>query len=230
MKLLRNYAWLVCLALFTACGDDGPPTAPGPTGINVTGSDLVLVGNSETFVAAGNTGGLTAPRWGSDAPTVATVDAGTGLVTAVGRGLATIFVDANGLRGTRLIRVVPNFGGDWSGSYTMIECQSTADPTFCSWNPPGATNPLSMSFTQSRDIVLGSFQFEGQHNVSGTVSPEGILSFDYSYYTLFGSLRNIRFESTQPGHLTGTFEEVWPDASGGQALLAVFQLVGVSRK
>ncbi|MGI8619222.1 MAG: Ig-like domain-containing protein, partial [Gemmatimonadaceae bacterium] len=109
---MKNW-WLVCLALAAACGGDGSstptvPTVPNVTSITVTGSDLLFVGTSETFTAAGNTGALNAPRWGSDAPTVATVDILTGQVTAVGTGAATIFVDATpGIRGTKLIRTLP---------------------------------------------------------------------------------------------------------------------------
>ena len=87
----------------------------------------MLVGNSETFTAAGDAGGLTAPRWGSDAPTVAIVDAGTGRVMAVGTGTATIYVDTDGIRGTKLIRALPNFGGSWYGRYTNIDCQASED-------------------------------------------------------------------------------------------------------
>lgn len=233
MKLLRNSSWLVYLALVTACGDDLPaaPTAPRLTSITVTGSDLLLVGNSETFIAAGNTGVLAAPRWGSDAPTVATVNADTGQVTVVGIGTATIFVDANGLRGTKLIRALPNFAGGWSGRYGVIDCKSTARPSFCSERSAKDTYTLSMSFTQNRDPVSGSFDFDAAYGVSGTVSPDGILSLTASPgYTLFGHLDKFRFESAQPGQLTGTFEEVWPGVTTDGDVRFVFQLLGVSRK
>lgn len=231
MKLLRNTACLVYLALVAACGDDGPPapTAPSLTSITVTGSDLLLVGNSETFAAAGNTGGLTAPRWGSDAPTVATVDGGSGRVTAVGTGTVTIFVDANGIRGTKLIRTLPNFGGEWSGRYALINCESRANRSFCPERSTNDTYALSMSFTQNRDSVSGSFTFDGaEADEYGTVSPDGILSLS-GVYTLFGYLDNVRFESTQPGQMTGTFEEFWPGFDGRWTRF-VFQLRDVRKK
>lgn len=242
MKLLRNSSWLVYLALVTACGDDGPssPTAPSPTSITVTGSDLLLVGNSDVFTAAGNTGALslTAPRWGSDAPTVATVDVGTGRVTAVGTGTATIFVDANGIRGTKLISTLPNFRGEWNGRYELVDCQRNAKPSVCSWTED--TSNLRIFLTQNRDIVSsGSFEFgsteddeSARHGVSGTVSPEGTLSLTGIPQPLTPSwpkLQNVRFESTQPGQLTGTFEEVW-SLYTGDTIRYVFQLRDVYKK
>src|SRR4026208_1823691 len=108
-----NRWWLVSLALATGCGGgvSSTPTAPAVppvTRIAVSGSDLLLIGNSETFTATSESGRLTAlARWQGDAPTVATVESLTGRVTAVGTGTATISVDANGVRGTKLIRTLP---------------------------------------------------------------------------------------------------------------------------
>ncbi len=78
-------SWLVCLALAAGCGGGSSaptfPSVPSVNSITVTGSDVVLVGSSVTFTAAGQ-------RWcpygttvGTDAPTVATVESYTGRVT-----------------------------------------------------------------------------------------------------------------------------------------------------
>ncbi len=85
-----------------------PTTTPGVTSITVTGEDLLLVGKSQAFGATANTGAPVAVRWGSDAPGVASVSP-AGIVTALGTGTATIFADANGVRGTKLVRTVPDF-------------------------------------------------------------------------------------------------------------------------
>ena len=97
-----------------SCGGGGvrwqsPPTAPAPSLANITvnGSDLLLIGQSETFTAVGNTGlPVGTASWGADAPTVVTVEGYTGRVTAVGTGTATIFADLGGIRGTKTIRTV----------------------------------------------------------------------------------------------------------------------------
>jgi hypothetical protein len=207
--------WLVCVALVSACGGGSStpttPSIPHVSRITVTGSDLVLVGDSETFAAAGDTGALTAPRWGSDAPTVATVDPNTGRVTAVGTGTATIFVDADGIRGTKLTRTLPNFGGSWKGGFQETVCEVSGGFVIvhsCNyWDL--ASGKTTMTLTQNRDRISGSFAF-GPVEVSGSVSPEGILSFSGTVHDkLTRELQNVRFESTQNGQMTGTFDVVW---------------------
>src|SRR5262245_28768234 len=113
-----------------ACGGDGgTPAAPTPMVQSVTvasSSDLIFIGASETFTAtaamsSGGTQSVTGGTWGTDSPSVASVDS-TGRVTGVGSGMATIFVDFQGRRGTKLIRGLPNYQGAWSGSYAITGC------------------------------------------------------------------------------------------------------------
>jgi len=211
-------SWLICLALAAACGGESTtltsPGIPSVTSITVTGSDLMLVGDSVTFTAtaAGNTGALTAPRWGSDAPTVATVESYTGRVTAVGTGTATIFVDTNGIRGTKLIRTLPNFGGLWHGEFREIDCQSSGEfvriqPCDSYWDL--GRHITSLTLTQNGDSISGSLRF-GPYDVTGSVSPEGTLSLSGTLRNTFNrQLQNVRFELAQNGEMTGTFEELW---------------------
>lgn len=64
----------------------------------------------------GTTQAVTTGAWGSEQTTIATVDGSTGRVTVVSSGDATIFVNFEGVRGTKLIAVRPNYQGNWLGS------------------------------------------------------------------------------------------------------------------
>jgi Bacterial Ig-like domain (group 2) len=119
MSTLLKRLWVLGLALAAACGDGGPskPTTPSLTSITVSGSDLLLIGQSEAFMAVDNTGSaVTTPWWVTDAPSIVTVDGPTGRVTAVGVGTATVVATSSGVRGTKTVRTLPNFTGTWSGS------------------------------------------------------------------------------------------------------------------
>jgi Bacterial Ig-like domain (group 2) len=212
-----NRWWLVCLALATGCGGgaSSTPTAPAVplvTRIAISGSDLLLIGNSETFTATAESGRLNLPRWESDAPTVATVESLTGRVTAVGTGTATISADANGIRGTKLIRTLPNFAGSWKGRYQEIGCE--ADGEFvhvraCDSYWDLASGATKMTLTQDGATISGSFAL-GPYAVSGSVSTDGILTLTGILPGTFTRrLQNVRFESPRNGEMSGSFEELW---------------------
>src|SRR6478735_3670016 len=126
MSTLLKRLWVLGLALAAACGDGGPSKAIAPslTSITVSGSDLLLIGQSEAFTAVDNTGSaVTTASWGTDAPSVVTVDGLTGRVTAVGVGTATVFAARSGVRGTKTVRALQNFTGKWSGQYEDTGCE-----------------------------------------------------------------------------------------------------------
>ena len=128
MSTLLKRLWMLGLALAVACGDGGPAkaTAPSLTSITVSGSDLLLIGQSEAFMAVDNTGAaVTTPWWVTDAPSIVTVDGPTGRVTAVGIGTATVVATSSGVRGTKTVRILPNFTGTWSGQYEDTRCEAT---------------------------------------------------------------------------------------------------------
>jgi hypothetical protein len=200
------------------CGGSDSPSAPSPTVQSITvtsSSDLLHVGATETFTASatlsdGSTHAVTGGVWGGDAPFVASVEAGTGRVTGVGSGMVTIFVDAEGRRGTKLVRGLPNYQGTWSGSYYVTGCSQTgafALADIC--RDTFSVNrvlPISMINTQSRDAVNGQFalgtiagsgtgpiQTNGELTFAGTAR-SGDLSLDTAW----------SMQSAQAGRITGS--------------------------
>jgi hypothetical protein len=149
--------------------------------------------------------------WGSDAPGVATVS-GSGLVSAVAAGEATIFADS-GARGVLRIRVFPRFSGSWTGTESIASCQATGDFGGVCGDPEFAVGtPYShdSTFTQN-DATVGAVLDGGSlgtATTTGTVSLGGELEL---LPTLFPAndatieLRNWRCRTDQPGRMTGTY-------------------------
>lgn len=214
---MRQGAIVMILALSGACGGSDNPAGPSstPTSITVNStSELLYVGASETFTATatlsnGQTQAVAGGVWGGDAPTVASVESSTGRVTGMGSGMVTIFVDYHGARGTRLMRVLPNYQGTWSGSYFVTGCSQTgafALADICAETfSDNRVLPMSMTNTQSRDAVNGQFAL-GTISGSGTgpIQTHGELNFvgtarsgDLSADTVWS------MHSSQAGRITG---------------------------
>lgn len=220
MFTFQQRCWLLVVPLVASCNGGSPPSAPTrstPPSISITGTDLILVGSSETFTALSETGAALGGTWGTDAPTVAAVEAYTGRVTAVGTGTATIFVDAKGIRATKSIRTLPNFSGTWTGMYEETACAASGDFVALGVCPTSeydfAIGQMKMTLTQTRDSVSGEVKLRGgtASDVSGNISPEGTLTFTGaardSKFDI--ELHNVRFELPQRDEMTGTFEEVY---------------------
>ena len=231
MSTLLKKCWLLGLAVAMACGgSSSPPIAPAPslTNITVSGDDLLLIGQSETFSALGNAGApVTTAWWGTDAPTVVTVEGYTGRVTAVGTGTATIFADLGGIRGTKTIRTVPDFTGYWSGLYEQTGCEATGDRAglrYCSDSEYDFyVSQMNMRLTQDRDTVSGTFSLGGGRPetplVSGRASPDGTLTFTGTAgdSVVNVELQNMRFELPRNGMMTGTFELLYSSSTSSRS-------------
>src|SRR5262245_62843180 len=110
----------------------GPSTAPtadtSARAVNVTLADLIAQGTSlqATATATLASGSTQAVSTGfkSDVPNVATVT-DSGSVTAVSMGRANIYVVFGGQQGTKGIRVIPNYQGNWSGRWIVSGCTQT---------------------------------------------------------------------------------------------------------
>ena len=110
------------------------PTANAGT---VSGASLLCIGATSTYTSNGDPGGT----WSSDAPGTASVDPGTGLVTAVSAGTATITYTVMGCSGSasasKLLTVNPNVSaGTVSGTSPL--CIGATD-TYTSSGTGGGT-------------------------------------------------------------------------------------------
>jgi hypothetical protein len=213
--------------ILASCGGGGP-TAPQvtPTSITINStSAFIVLGQTETFSATiafsnGTTQPLTGGAWGSDALGVASVGTTTGLVTSVNSGDVTIFVDAQGIRGTKRITIVPNYQGFWGGRYVVTSCSQTggwAALDFCtSLFPTGADLPVAFNLTQTGGTVSGLTAIGGfVSNLFTTVAVAGGgLVFQAAYQEPTGGIAQAwQLNQTTPGLLTGTVVQTWSDTS-----------------
>jgi hypothetical protein len=191
MQASRLLPILLLAALVGCGGEDGVNGSTGPTvvtGVSVTaGSDLITINASQTLTARAslnNGSSMTVqPAWGSDAPGVATVDA-TGRVTGIGSGVATVFADYEGKRGTLLLRVVPNYQGRWEGDWSVTACSSDADwLDVCDEFRVGELFWLTLVVNQTRDTVTGTTDFgdELPGPVKGNIEMSGALVVGGTY-------------------------------------------------
>ena len=191
----------------------------------------IYIGDQVQFEATVSQGGgatqsATNAAWTSDAPAVATVSP-SGLVTAVAAGEATITAETpSGARGSRHIRVFPDFHGHWEGDLNVTSM--TVPPE---WEDLGEEScdglavcaswiPLTADFTQDGATVTGSLTstFAAPPNYewtvqSGAISIDGTLSLtagDIAYRAPDGTSR-IRARLTSwesradtPDVMTGT--------------------------
>jgi len=135
MNILRFAAPLLTIpALVTACGDKANPVAPNSAaapagmGLIISGADSVLTGTTTTYTVTvtlpdGSVRTIT-PSWSSSAAQVATVDE-AGRLDARAHGSATLTAAYDGLRATKIVRVVNNYGGTWSGRYIVRACKDS---------------------------------------------------------------------------------------------------------
>ena len=87
----------------------------------------IFIGTQTQFHATatmgdGTTQAATNATWSSDAPGIATVSS-AGQVSPLKAGEATISADLS-VRGSKHIRVYPNFGGTWAGGNVVLDCQA----------------------------------------------------------------------------------------------------------
>jgi hypothetical protein len=111
-----------------------------------------------TATATGSDGSTQAiagdAKWGSDNPAVATVHPSTGVMTAISAGVATVFLEYQGERGTLVIRVVSNYQAQWLGSYTKTSCSESAELRgHC--ESLGTGGQFSLTLTQQGATVQG---------------------------------------------------------------------------
>lgn len=189
----RMIGVVVLASLAVACGGGGStPTAPTPpvvttptvTGVTVSGLDAVRFGFFANFTAqAASSNGTSAavtPTWSSSNTAVATV-AANGDVTGVSNGVATITATHQGVSGSKGVRIVSNFGVNWTGTYRLTKCDQSV--SFAGWcaavGGVGAVLPFSLALTQggtTRDVMSGTFSLGSiAGDTTGNVTGDGRL-------------------------------------------------------
>ncbi|MEQ1574314.1 MAG: Ig-like domain-containing protein [Vicinamibacterales bacterium] len=217
--------WIVLVLGFSvgisACGDKSP-AAPTPTtsSIAVTVSSPLKVGATAQATAAatlsnGQTQSISS-GWRSDAVGVATVT-DSGSVTGIGNGQATIYLVSGGRQGQKVIRVVPDYQGQWNGRLRVTACSETGlfmTTGFCSAFMVNSSDPYALDISQSDESITGRLSFgtlvfnpfsttiEADGGVNGTATrPAGA--------SIFSIDATLRMNSVTAGNLTGTVVEVW---------------------
>jgi len=230
---VRHGSTLVLAAAIYAigCGSSGgtnnaAPPAPSGTvasiAVNSSGPTLFL-GASETFTAvatytSGATQAVTGGAWSSDAPAVALVDS-TGRVTSATNGEVTISVDFQGTRGSKKVRVLPNYGGNWLGNYTIVSCTPTdgfVDKNLCGNFNVGKTFQYGLQLTQNADVVSGLTLIGvlGSTTVSASVNADGSLTLTPQIFVGTVSIDLVwTLTCPQANAIGGTVTETWTDAA-----------------
>ena len=166
------------------CGH-GSPAAPSPTALAVGSSGAQLfLGASETFSATitlsdGTTEAATGAVWSTDAAAIATVDS-TGRVTARASGTVTVIADASGLHATKVIRVLPNYGGSWKGPRAIGNCSALGNSFRFTCEDLDDSFPREMTATliQTGDVVSGTIAFGFlSAPMTATVAADGRITF-----------------------------------------------------
>lgn len=208
-------------------GSTPPPIAPSGTVVSITVSSsgsAVYLGGVETFTAtatlsSGATQNLLVGTWSTSAAAIATVDSSTGKVTGVANGTVTISLDYQGVHGSKSVRVVPFYGGNWAGSYIVSGCtqdQGFSDSNQCSNFPIGKSLTYGLQLVQAFDVVSGTTNI-GLIGTSGdteTIQPDGSVTLTTTAFagttTIVASWALI---SQAAGVLGGTLSEHWTDSA-----------------
>ena len=209
-----------------ACKGSTTPAPPAVTVTSITvtsASTMLKVGQTETFTATCNMSNGTQQAatgtWSSDAGGVAQVNA-SGLVTIMGAGNANIVMTQSGKTGSKGIRGVPDYQGTWGqGTYRVDSCTNTSDwatMNFCGEWPVGTLLPITLTMTQTTDIVncnvlLGGLAFTAASSTittNGQLTLVGVITIDTTSINV-----TIVLQQTTPGQLTGTLVQLWTDTT-----------------
>jgi len=218
--------WVVsaaCALVLAACGGGESPSVTGPSaGTSVTVSfpgGPVYIGSTTQFEARealgnGTTRVPTSVAWSSDKLQVAAVSTG-GVVSAIGAGEAMISAEVNGTRGSLLVRVLPDFGGAWSGTETVVSCVDSGQFSgFCSASQfVGQAFFHESSFTQNMASVTGVLDAgDGTRaTMTGTITVDGDLPLGSAPVLpadpdVNAQVENWRSRADTPSRMTGTYE------------------------
>jgi hypothetical protein len=161
---LRRLLFAIAVLLAGCGGTTSPSPSPTPTTLAIVPSDdLLTVKTSLTYTIVGTfSDGSTrqvGAKWVTDNPSVATVNA-FATVIGVGAGSTTLIATANGLTASRVLRVVPDFAGTWSGKSQVTGCSAGDFRTCGRCCPNGQTHTISLTLNQVRDAASGTLQLD----------------------------------------------------------------------
>jgi hypothetical protein len=198
----------------------------------------VLAGSTAVLTAIALQGDgasvLVTPQWSTDNVAVLTIDP-AGLLRGVTNGTAKITAIYQGVSDSLVVRVAPNYNGQWSGTYRVTSCAQDASfpiSTLCTSASAVASNPMTLSVLQDKLTASGTVSFSfGSAPVTGTIEPDGSLNVSsqvrMSPYTVsVGEWRTSSASVPVAGggtgdQMTGTFGLTWmSDASTGIAHMA----------
>lgn len=226
----------VAAALTSACGKSpsladqlSPSGSVTVTALSISFNTPSVGSGVQAIATATFSSGSTTPiasGFGTDTPSVATVSSSGG-VTGVSIGDVTIFVDYQGMRASKRVRVLPGYGGTFAGTYAVGTCVATGgfaspDPAehFCTEFTTGRQLSIAMQSAQSADLTTVTGQFALGNAVgtgAGTISSTGTLTYSgaiaFAGDTTRMDLRNWTATSPAPGRIAGSFEMVWTDST-----------------
>ena len=234
---------LVALASIAACGGDSSSSPSSPStvasGVSVTVTSPVRMG--QTTQATGSatlSSGQAQPvttGWLSDATAVATVS-DAGLVTGVANGRATIYVVSGGRQGQQVIRVVPDYQGQWNGGLRITSCTETgffAEFDFCEDFAVGDTSGYTLAVSQSGEQISATPSYGAAvfSLASAPIRDDGSSAFSSTFSVTDSGVTltleaNWVINSLRVGELSGTVSEVWrlPNVNGeGRLVQSIFQ-------
>jgi len=228
IKHLELFILALLIGLLPMCKKSSPtsPTSPPEPKEQVTvqaltvtsSSDSLFIGDTETFTATakmsdGSTITVGASgTWSSGNSNVAAVN-NSGLVEIVGSGYVKISVTYKGKQGFKAIRGLPNYKGEWEGSYVITSCSSSDQVKsilgFCNEYQRGFVFPCDFTLNQNQDQVTGYVYLDQLYAiVSGSIAQNGLLEL-----TGIGSENSwvvdvsLRMQSKIPGRIIGAIPE-----------------------
>ena len=150
--------------------------------------------------------------WSSGNSNVAAVN-NSGLVEIVGSGYVKISVSYKGKQGSKSIRGLPNYKGEWEGSYVITSCSSSGQVRsilgFCNEYKRGVVFPCNFTLNQSQDHVTGYVYLDQLYAiVSGSIAQNGLLELTGIVYESSWVVKvSLRMQSKTPGRIIGAIPE-----------------------
>lgn len=252
-RSLRGAGWALCVALActtAACEGESSgstPTAPSPaapsaTAVSVTVKSPLRMGESAQAAGTATLGNGQSQNvvsgWRSDAPGVATVT-DAGMATAVANGRATIYVVTGGRQGQQVIRVVPDYQGQWTGMLRIASCAQTGvfvELGLCNEVPVGSTEGFDLGFTQEGENVNARMFFgeNGSQTIAAPIAGDGTVAFSGSTTFTEEGIRLMldtawQVDSPRVGALSGRVTDVYRFAGFPGEGRVTYDIVSASR-